>query len=152
MNKNKRVVEINGVKLEIDLRTAKRVDQYKVGDNVKVLIPSYGSNYKVHPGVIVGFDDFKSLPTVTIAYLIVEYNSAEIKFAYLNQSENSEKIEIAPAEDVHELHFEKADVISKLDRMIEAKQEEEKDLQRKKAYFNTYFGKYFESPVKTTAE
>ena len=33
----KRIVEIDGVKIEVDLRTAKRVDSYKVGDNVKIL-------------------------------------------------------------------------------------------------------------------
>ena len=33
----KRIVEIDGVKIEVDLRTAKRIDTFAVGDNVKVL-------------------------------------------------------------------------------------------------------------------
>ena len=39
-----RVIEINGIKVEVDLRTAKQINQYKVGDNVKLLIKSgYGN-------------------------------------------------------------------------------------------------------------
>ena len=39
-----KTIEINGVKLEIDLRTAKRVDTFKIGDNVKVLKKEYGDD------------------------------------------------------------------------------------------------------------
>ena len=37
-------VEINGVKMDVDLRTAKRVDTMKVGTRVKVLTRSYDSS------------------------------------------------------------------------------------------------------------
>lgn len=37
----RRIVEINGVKIEVDMRTAKRVDSFRVGDNVKVLDKDY---------------------------------------------------------------------------------------------------------------
>lgn len=145
MEKQTRIVEIDGVKIEVDLRTAKRVEHYKVGDNVKVLVPSYGSNYRVHPGVIVGFDDFEKLPTICVAYLVTDYNAAKIEFAYLNAAEKEGKVEIAPAHDLHELHFQKADVMSQMEKMAEAKREEVRDLERKMAYFNTYFGRYFET-------
>jgi hypothetical protein len=36
MEENKRIVEIDGVKIEVDLRSAKRIDTFRVGDNVKV--------------------------------------------------------------------------------------------------------------------
>ena len=36
----KRIIDINGMKMEVDLRTAKRIDTFKVGDNVKVWLPS----------------------------------------------------------------------------------------------------------------
>ena len=39
-DEQKRIVEIGGVKIEVDLRTAKRVDSYRVGDPVKVLTKS----------------------------------------------------------------------------------------------------------------
>jgi len=35
---SKQIIEINGVKLEVDLSTAKRIDEFRVGDTVKVLI------------------------------------------------------------------------------------------------------------------
>lgn len=59
----KTIVEINGIKLEVDLRTAKRVEEYKVGDMVKVLKKEYGDSYKSYAGMIVGFDAFVALPT-----------------------------------------------------------------------------------------
>ena len=37
MNENIRTIEVNGVTLEVDMRYAKRIDQFKVGDTVKVL-------------------------------------------------------------------------------------------------------------------
>ena len=39
----KRIVEIDGVKIEVDLRTAKRIDTFAVGDNVKVLCKEYNN-------------------------------------------------------------------------------------------------------------
>lgn len=55
------------------------------------------------------------------------------------------KLEIAPAHDLHELHFQKADVTEQMNKLIEVKKEEVRDLERKKAYFETYFGRYFET-------
>ena len=31
MDENKRIIEVNGVKIEVDLRSAKRIDEFKVG-------------------------------------------------------------------------------------------------------------------------
>ena len=50
---NKRIIEINGIKLEVDLTTAKRIDEFKVGDNVKVLRKSYNDTFEVLAGVIL---------------------------------------------------------------------------------------------------
>ena len=44
------IIEINGLKLEIDLRSAKRIDSFRVGDNVKILRKDYNS-YKSCYGV-----------------------------------------------------------------------------------------------------
>ena len=43
----KRIVEIDGVKIEVDLRTAKRIDTFRVGDNVKVLCKEYNGDFTV---------------------------------------------------------------------------------------------------------
>jgi hypothetical protein len=63
MDKQTTIIEIGGVKLEVDLRSAKRIDELKIGSRVKCLQkPSYGE-MKTLPGVIVGFEPFPSLPT-----------------------------------------------------------------------------------------
>jgi hypothetical protein len=48
----KRVIEINGVKMEVDMRYAKRVDELRIGSRVKVLIKEY-SSYKIYLGVSI---------------------------------------------------------------------------------------------------
>lgn len=136
-------IEINGVKLEVDMRTARKIENYKVGDRVKVLVKEY-SSYKPFPGVIVAFDMFEKAPTITVAYLDVGYNGAELKFAYINGgvgSEDKDQPELAPYND--DIHVDKADVIDKLDREINKKQLEIEDLERKKVYFLKNFNKYF---------
>ena len=69
MDDNKRVVEIGGVKLEVDLRHARVIENFKIGDTVKVLLKKYGDSYESHLGVIVGFDNFKERPTIVIAHV-----------------------------------------------------------------------------------
>lgn len=133
-DENIRIVEINGVKVEVDLRTAKRVDQFKIGDPCKVLVKDY-SGYKAHHGVIVSFDEFENLPTITVCYLDGGY-SPGLKFAYINSK--TEDTEIAPAND--EILVEKADIVEQLDSDIIKKQAELDDLKRKKAYFLNRFG------------
>ncbi len=145
---NKRIVEIQGVKLEVDLTTAKVIENYKVGDNVRLLVKSYGDEYKVYPGVIIGFDDFQNLPTITVCYLEMNYTSADVKFAYINEKSKNE-VELAPAYDVDDLRFKKSEVMAKLNDEITKKLEEIKDVERKRDYFTSHFDKYF---IKEAAE
>lgn len=136
----KRVVEIEGVKLEIDLRTAKRVECFKVGDNVKVLKKRY-SDYVSYPGVIVGFDDFKKLPTIVIAYVDIGYDKAAVEFAFLNAE--SKDIEVCPMVDEQNI-IEKQRAVDMMERAIEVKQREIEDLKMKKNYFLENFNTYLE--------
>ena len=46
MADEKRIIEIDGMKVEVDLRHAKRVDTFKVGDNVKILDKSYEDSHR----------------------------------------------------------------------------------------------------------
>ena len=135
----KRIVEINGVKLEVDLSTAKVVENYRVGDNVKVLIKKY-NNYESNAGVIVGFDEFKNLPTIVIAYLDIGYERAEINFVYLNAQ--TKDCEICPMLE-RELPFDKARVLDMFNRNIEKCEQTLTDAKNKKAYFLAEFGTYF---------
>ena len=137
---DKRIIEINGVKLEVDLRNALNVESYKIGDNVKVLIEEYNNNFKSYPGVIIGFDNFKKLPTILIAYLVTDYSSAKIEFEYFNSK--TEKVEICPASK-NEIPFEKSKVLELLDSQIIKAEESVKDLKNKKEYFLNNFNAYF---------
>jgi hypothetical protein len=136
---NTKIVEINGLKFEIDLRTAKQITEYRVGDKVKVLTKEY-SSYASHPGVIVGFDDFTVLPTIIVAYMKKEYQAAPLVFAYINAE--TKDIEICPAGDDVAL-FDKADIEYRMNREIEETSNKLKDLISRKDYFLGKFGELF---------
>ena len=140
---SKRIIEIEGVKLEVDLREAKAIESYKVGDNVKVLVnEGYGDtkDYKVYPGVIIGFEDFKELPTIIVAYLKVSYGDAELKFIYMNSQ--SKKCEIVPSNG-EELTFTKEHVVQLLNNVIEKKTLKLNEAKAKKSFFLKHFNQYF---------
>jgi hypothetical protein len=134
----KKIIEINGIKMEVDLREAKTVDTYKVGDTVKILIPEYGDKYKSAAGVIIGFDDFQSLPTIVVAYLDADYRGAEVKFAYVN---SNSKYELAPA-CAGDIPFAREQVEELLNKNIEAKQSELDKAKWHRRQFNEWFGAY----------
>jgi len=137
----KRIIEINGIKMEVDLREAAKIESYKIGDQIKVLKKEYGDQYKSFYGVVVGFDDFKQLPTILIAYVDAGYGEAAIKMVYLNNK--SEDVEICPAEN-GDIFIDRNDVLDKLDREVDKKEMEIVDLKQKRKYFLERFGKYFD--------
>lgn len=140
---DKRIVEINGVKLEVDMRYAVRVDQMRVGTKVRVLEKGYGG-HSVHNGVIVGFEPFKELPTIIVAYASVSYSTAEIKFLHYNAK--SENVEIVPSVD-DDLDKSKSEILGIFDRMILTKQNEIADIEARKSYFLDKFAAYWEPTV-----
>ena len=144
MEETKRIIEINGVKMEVDLRTAKRVENFKVGDAVKLLLKSYGDSFTSYPAVIVGFDEFQNRPTIIVAYIASSYSSTELKFAYINK--DSKDHEIAPMQEFEtKLSFN--EIQKQFDKRIYDKELELKKIQDEKLWFNknyeTYFGKLF---------
>lgn len=143
MDNQKRIVEINGIKIEVDLRTAKRVDSFKVGDAVKILKKSYGDSYESHFGMIVAFDEFQALPTMVIAYLKATSWESPLNFAYLNSK--SADIEICH-QDPADIGVERADILTAFDRETSKKEQELKEIQRKRDYFTKMFGRYFDKP------
>jgi ribosomal protein L19 len=140
MENNKRIIEINGIKLEVDLSTAKRIDEFRVGDNVKVLKNESGS-FNVYAGVIVEFVNFKELPTMIIAVFKQDYWGSKLEF--INFNAKSENVEITLCCE-HELKLEKCRVLDKFNQEIEKKQSEIDDLRNKRDYFEKYFAKYFQ--------
>lgn len=137
---NTTIIEINGVKLEVDLRHAKKIEHLKVGDTVKVLKKEYGDSYKSLPGVIVGFDAFEKLPSLIVAHIGDRYSSSNIAtFCYNAETKD---IEIVAANE-HDLSFDKTEILEKFDKEIAQKQLEIKELESKKKYFLHHFKKYF---------
>lgn len=142
MEQQSTVVEINGVKMEVDMRYAKRIDTLRVGSKVKLL--HKGDSYSrtsVYPGVVVGFEPFKDLPTIIVCYLKQEYGECKLEFAYINSGSN-EKYDIVASVD-EELPVAKADVLSRIDNEIAKKRAEIEDIERKRAFFLSHFTRYF---------
>lgn len=149
MNSNLVTVEINGVKMEIDTRHARKIETLRVGSRVKVLVKSYGDSFNVYPGIIVGFDEFRELPTITACYLDIGYPKAELKFVAFNAQ--TKNVEIVAAVDHDELELSKSDVLSRLDREVESKRREITELEQHRAFFLAHFAAYF-SGVTTAAQ
>ena len=86
---SKKIIEVNGVKMELDARTAtiQSIDTFKVGDACMVLVPDrYDSKKKMAvPAVITAFANFKANPTIVVSYLLEGYSDVEMKTAYLNK-------------------------------------------------------------------
>ncbi|MBM7454505.1 hypothetical protein HNR62_000334 [Oceanisphaera litoralis] len=138
------VYNLNGTKIAVeDTREMIATHTLKVGDRVRILEkPSYGDP-KLHTGIIAGFEPFKDSPTLIIAYLEVGYNSAELKFVYLNAlQDESKRFEVIPAFD-DDLPLDKADVVELMNRNINKLEHDLDDAKRKKAYFLAKFGKVF---------
>jgi hypothetical protein len=149
MNTSTQIIEINGVKLEADLRQAKRIDSIRVGSRVKVLTKEY-STWKVSHGVVIGFEPFSSLPTIIVAVAEVTYSNAKINFVYYNAE--SKEVELVVAHDDDVAALDQNDFLRQVDREIAKKEAEIKELQDRKAYFLDKFRCYWSEAEKATAD
>jgi len=140
-NQHMKQIEVNGIKFEVDMRHAKKVDYYRVGDPVKVLKREYQDDWKSYTGVIADFIPFENKPTIVVAYLSLSYSEAEIHFIHITP-DNQKDIEIAPMS-TYETDIKKEDFLSSIDRQIEGKKEAVKELEYKKRLFLDHFGRYF---------
>ena len=139
-NENVRTIEVEGHKFEVDMRTAKKIEAYKVGDRVKVLTKGY-SSWTTHPGIICGIDAFKKLPTIVIAYIESTFsNTGQVSFAYLNAE--SKDVEICPmAED--DIVPNRETILMYFDKALDKKQAEVDDIRMRKEYFLRQYGVAF---------
>lgn len=141
MDSTKHIIEINGVKMEIDTRQARRIDTIKVGTRVKVLQKKYGDTFEVKHGVVIGFEPFKELPTIIIAVAAIEYNSAKVEFVYFNTSCKDIQLVVAYDDDLAAL--DKNDFTNKVDAEIAKKELEILDLRQRRQYFLDKFACYW---------
>lgn len=138
---DKRIVEIDGVKIEVDLRTAKRIDTFKVGDNVKVLCKKYNDTFEVKPGIITDFANFKERPTIVVAVFNEGSWSSSPSIEFIHIYEGMEdKYEIVYTSD-EDLRLTKDGVIEKFERDIAKKRNEAQDLENQLNYFIKHFVK-----------
>ena len=135
-----RVIEVGGIKMEVDMRRAIKVEQYKVGTNIKVLVKEY-SDYKSYGGVIVGFEPFKTRPSILIAYIKASYGESSLHF--LTYNSETKDTEICIAED-NFIPFEKSKVLETLDNNVRTAEAELLEARMKKDYFEKNFNEYFE--------
>ena len=138
MEENKRMVEINGVKLEVDMRYARRIDEFKVGDTVKVLDKRNDKN-ELKTGVITDFANFKELPTIMVAvYKAGDYwSKPTIEFIPYNSDTEGIEIVGVSAEEIMVSH---ETIVNKFDDEIAKKRDELNDLIIKRDTFLKYFG------------
>ncbi len=135
------IIEVGGVKLAVDMRYAKRIDELHIGDRVKVLTKqSYQKTFDVHPGIVVGFEPFQKLPTIVIAYIADSFSTAEVKFLHYNSQVEDTEIVAAADED---FHVDRDAILARFERLISAKQREIETLEEQVRYFETNFRAYW---------
>jgi hypothetical protein len=137
----KTIIEVNGVKLEVDMRYARRVDEIRIGDRVKVLKKSgYGNEHKVFPGIIVGFEPFVKLPTIVVAYIDTDWSSSKIAFLHYNTSCEAEIVHAAD----EDFHVDRDMIIARFNREIDTKRKEIETIEEQRRYFETNFREFWE--------
>lgn len=138
MEENKRVVEINGVKLEVDMRYARRIDEFKVGDTVKVLDKRNDKN-ELKTGVITDFANFKELPTIMVAVYKAGSYWEKPNIEFIPYNSDTEGIEIVGVSS-EEIMVSHETIVNKFDDEIAKKRDELNDLIIKRDTFVKYFG------------
>ena len=146
MSNEKQVIEVNGVKLEVDMRYAKRIEELRIGSRVKVLDGrGYGARPEVRAGVVVGFEPFPSLPTIIIAYVKTGYN--EIGLETVSYNSATEKVEIVASLD-DDFSVNRNEVLGWFSRERQKLDEKRAELDAKEQFFNDRFKAYWrDEPV-----
>lgn len=134
------VIEINGVKLEVDMRYAKRIEELRIGSRVKVLDSTGYGDAKVHPGIVVGFEPFASLPTIVIAYIEAGYSDVGLKTVSYNAK--TEKIEIVASVD-DDFSVSKSEVLGWFRRERQKLAEKSAEIDAKEQFFLERFKAYW---------
>jgi hypothetical protein len=145
----KQIIEVNGIKLEVDMRYARRVEEIRIGDKVKVLRKQYGDQFTVHPGIVIGFEPFTQLPTIVVAYVDQDWSKAEVKFLHYNSGVKYVEIVAAADED---FHVDRDALIARFDKLIEGKRREIETVEEQKRYFETNFRAFWTRVQMETAE
>jgi hypothetical protein len=145
MDENKRIVEIDGIKVEVDISTAKVISNYKIGDPVRILHPGEGYGCGIKPGIIVGFCQFEKNPAIEILELDTDYSGTNFRIVTIVSGQKND-VQICPYDRFEGL-ISRSDVVTRFDREIQKKELELADMKLKKQYFIDEFSKAFEKFV-----
>jgi hypothetical protein len=140
MDDTKQIIEVNGVKLEVDLRTARRIEELQVGSRVKVLLKSDYSEPEVASGIIVGFEPFPDLPTIIVAYVKSEYNAVGLKTIHYNAKSKNVQI-VASIDD--DFSVSKKEVLGWFDREEKKARDTLAEIDAKREFFLDRFKSYW---------
>ena len=135
-----KIIEVGGVKMEVDMRHVRQVNTFHVGDTVKVLIKSYSDSFKMRKGVIIDFAFFEKLPTIVVAYIEGDYDG-ELKTVHVNAQSKDTEIAHCTAD---ELSIDKDAMLEKMDRALAKAENEAETVRTHRAIFLNRFGKFFE--------
>lgn len=136
-----RVIEINGLQIEVDGSTDVAEGPFKIGDPVKVLHKGLANTEpKIMPGVIIGYGGFLTLPSIEVMVLGEEYTWSAFRFIVIN--EQVRDFEIVRC-NRYEQVFGCSKIVERLDRDIARRELELLDLKNKKFFFAKNFQKAF---------
>lgn len=145
----KTVIEVNGIKLEVDMRYARRIEEIRIGDKVKVLKKQgYGEQFVVHPGIVIGFEPFVKLPTIVVAYVDQDWSKAEVKFLHFNAEVKDVEMVAAADED---LHVDRDMLLARFDKQIATKRQEIETIEEQRKYFENNFRAFWQRVEVTAA-
>lgn len=146
---NTQTFDVGGRRIELDLKSATRIETLSIGAKVKVLDTTPYSGPKVWPGVIVGFEPFEKMPTIIVAYIEGDWGKAELKFLHYN-SKCADKYELVVA-DVDTADLDRELVSKHFAETIRTHEVAIEDLKQKRDYFERNFRAYWQQ-VQPVAE
>jgi len=138
---NEKIIEINGTKLEVDMRYATRIDTLQIGTKVKVLDKSYG--VRVVHGVVIGFEPFSTLPTIIIAYVkpSTYSNPCSVEFLYYNS--DTKDYEVIAAHNDDDQALDKKQIVESMDYEMNQLKNKIEEIEKAKQYFLNKFTCYW---------
>jgi len=144
MATEKRIIEISGVKMEVDFRTgtSTKIEEFRVGSKVKLLKKNYGDTYDVKAGIIVGFDAFEKLPTIRILVISQGYGDGPIDVWSFNAETKDMEMLLVDEHD-EELLLRKDQIHQTLERAVVTKELELEKAKEAVHLFHKYFGSKF---------
>ena len=135
----KQIIEVNGVKLEVDLRTARRIEELQIGSRVKVLTKVYNGT-EVHPGIVVGFEPFPSKPTIIVAYVKASYNDVGLHTVSYNV--DTKDVELVASID-DDFSVSKGEVLGWFRRERQKAEQQLREIDAKEQFFLDRFAAYW---------